>query len=186
MRVQWSHCVLKVRDIEAMTQFYCDALGFEVADRGVVRGDTDIVFLSGSSTDHHQLGLMSGRSDVDDGSLDHMALRVASVEDVQQMVEWVEADDRIEDGMPVTHGNAVSVYFKDPEGNGVEIFCDTPWHVPQPVVAGWNPGKCADEVLAGIEQKFGDTPGFTTIDDYQARQAVRFDEPTQNEGAIRS
>ena len=33
MQVQWSHSVLKVREIEAMTQFYCDALGFEVADR---------------------------------------------------------------------------------------------------------------------------------------------------------
>ena len=63
MQVQWSHSVLKVRDIEAMTQFYCDALGFEVADRGTVGADAEIVFLSGSSRDHHQLGLMTGRSD---------------------------------------------------------------------------------------------------------------------------
>lgn len=176
MRVQWSHCVLKVRDIEAMAQFYCDALGFEIADRGVVRGDTEIVFLSGSSTDHHQLGLMSGRSGHEGGSLDHMALRVESVEDVQAMVAWVENDDRVGSGMPVTHGNALSVYFSDPEGNGIEIFCDTPWHVPQPVVARWDPGESADEVLAGIEQRFRDTPGFSAMVDYQAGQAVRFNE----------
>ena len=34
MKVSWSHCVLKVRDIEAMAQFYCDAFGWEIADRG--------------------------------------------------------------------------------------------------------------------------------------------------------
>ena len=34
MKVSWSHCVLKVRDIEAMTQFYCDTMGWVVADRG--------------------------------------------------------------------------------------------------------------------------------------------------------
>ena len=33
---------------------------------------------------------------------------------------------------PVTHGNALSVYFLDPEGNRVELLIDTPWYVPQP------------------------------------------------------
>jgi carbon-monoxide dehydrogenase large subunit len=32
----------------------------------------------------------------------------------------------------VTHGNAVSVYFLDPEGNRIELFFDTPWYVTQP------------------------------------------------------
>ena len=34
---------------------------------------------------------------------------------------------------PVSHGNALSVYFKDPEGNRIELFVDTPWYVEQPV-----------------------------------------------------
>lgn len=176
MQVHWSHSVLKVRDIEAMTQFYCDALGFEVADRGTVGADTEIVFLSGSSRDHHQLGLMTGRSDGDQGSLDHMAFRVGSLDDVKQMIEWVAADERIGDGAPVTHGNAVSVYFADPEGNGIEIFCDTPWHVPQPVVRGWDPGKSSDQVLAGVHEKFGENPGVMAMDEYRAQRAEHFGE----------
>lgn len=176
MKVSWSHCVLKVRDLEAMVAFYCDALGFVEADRGELGPGKEIVFLSGSSTDHHQLGLMTGRSDDDTSSLDHNAFRVDSVEDVQSMVEWINADDRIGDGFPVTHGNAISVYFSDPEGNGIEIFADTPWHVAQPQVRGWNPAKSADDVLAGVKSQFEDAEGFSPMDQYRASQAAAFGE----------
>ena len=159
-----------------MISFYCDALGFELADRGTLGPDREIAFLSGSSSDHHQLGLMTGRSDDDTTSLDHNAFRVDSVQDVQTMVNWVAADDRIGDGFPVTHGNAVSVYFNDPEGNGIEIFCDTPWHVAQPQVSGWDPGQSADEVLANVKSHFESKDGFAPIEEYQAAQAARFGE----------
>jgi hypothetical protein len=39
-------------------------------------------------------------------------------------------------GLPVdavSHGTSWSVYFRDPEGNRLELFADTPWHVAQPV-----------------------------------------------------
>lgn len=176
MKVSWSHCVLKVRDLDAMVAFYCDALGFVEADRGELGPDQPIVFLSGSSTDHHQLGLMTGRPDGDGGSLDHNAFRVDSVEDVQAMVEWVSADERIGDGFPVTHGNAISVYFSDPEGNGIEIFADTPWHVTQPQIKGWDPGKSADEILASVKSRFEDADGFAPMQEYRAAQAEAFGE----------
>ena len=37
----------------------------------------------------------------------------------------------------MSHGNTLSIYFNDPEGNGLEVFWDTPWHVAQPKA---NPG----------------------------------------------
>lgn len=176
MNVRWSHCVLKVRDLDAMVKFYCDALGFKLADQGDLGRSTSIAFLSGTSSDHHQLGLMTGRSEDDTTSLDHNAFRVDSVEDVQAMVAWVNNDDRIGDGFPVTHGNAVSVYFKDPEGNGIEIFADTPWHVSQPQVSGWDPTQSSTDVLAAIESEYADKDGFSPMADYQAAQAEVFGE----------
>lgn len=180
MNVSWSHCVLRVRDLEAMVQFYCDALGFKVADRGGLGPEAEIVFLSGSSSDHHQMGLMTGRGDEETGSLDHNAFRVDSVDDVKHMVDWVAADDRIGDGFPVTHGNAVSVYFSDPEGNGIEIFCDTPWHVQQPQVNRWDPSKSADEVLADVQSRYAEAPGFMPMEQYRAQQAELLGETTQS------
>ena len=176
MNVSWSHCVLKVRDLDAMAAFYCEAFGWEVADRGKVGKNTEIAFLTGSSTDHHQMGLMSGRSDDDGGSLDHNAFRVEKLEDVIAMVEWVNADDRIGDGFPVTHGNAVSVYFNDPEGNGVEIFCDTPWHVEQPQIGGWDPTASVADILAKVEADFESADEFRSMDEYRADRAAHFGE----------
>jgi catechol 2,3-dioxygenase len=31
-----------------------------------------------------------------------------------------------------SHGNSWSIYFRDPEGNIVEMYCGTPWQVHQP------------------------------------------------------
>ena len=176
MNIRWSHCVLKVRDIDAMADFYCDAFGFRVADRGDLGPGKRIAFLSGSSTDHHQLGLLEGRGDDDTTSLDHNAFRVDSIDDVRAMVEWVQADSRIGDGFPVTHGNAVSVYFADPEGNGIEIFADTPWHVEQPQVGRWDPSQSVEDVLADVESRFADRAGFAPMEQYRAAQADAFGE----------
>jgi catechol-2,3-dioxygenase len=176
MKVSWSHCVLKVRDLDAMVGFYCDALGFAVADRGEVAPERRIAFLSGSSSDHHQFGSLEGRGDGEATSLEHNAFRVDSIEDVQAMIDWVASDERVGDGFPVTHGNAVSVYFKDPEGNGIEIFADTPWHVQQPQARGWDPSLAPADVLATVESQFADQPEFGPMEDYRAVQAEAFGE----------
>ncbi|MDJ0768954.1 MAG: VOC family protein [Ilumatobacter sp.] len=176
MNVRWSHCVLRVRDLDAMADFYCDALGFRVADRGEVGRSTEIVFLSGSSTDHHQLALMQGRTSVEAGSLDHNAFRVDSIDDVKAVHDWVAADDRVGPGFPVTHGNAVSVYFADPEGNGIEVFCDTPWHVRQPQISSWDPTLSADEVLSAVRAEFEAVDGFMPMEQYREQQAEAFGE----------
>ena len=53
---------------------------------------------------------------------------------------------------PVTHGNALSVYFLDPEGNRVEFLIDTPWHVPQPYRIPVDLSLPDEELWASIEQ----------------------------------
>ena len=175
MTIRWSHAVLRVKDLDAMVEFYCDAFGFRVADLGEVGPGVRIAFLSGSSSDHHQLGLLEGRVD-DSSNLEHNAFRVDSLADVLDMHARMDADERVNGVAPITHGNAVSVYFADPEGNGIEIFCDTPWHVEQPVIAGWDPSMTADEVLADVEARFKDSPGFMPMDEYRSQQAAVFGE----------
>ena len=178
MQLQWSHCVLKVRDLDAMISFYCDTLGFRVADSGTINlgTETALAFLSGSSSDHHQLALTEGRGPEDATSLEHNAFRAESIADVRTMLDRVTADDRVSFVMPLTHGNAVSVYFADPEGNGVEVFCDTAWHVPQPQAEPWDPALSDDEVLASVEANFSGRPGVMPMEQYRAQQAAVFGE----------
>ena len=177
MKVQWSHSVIRVRDLEAMVSFYTDTFGFEVADRGLLGPEgPKIVFLSGSPTDHHQIAFSPTRSEDEASSLDHMAFRVDSVSEVRDAFERVSADERASGVMPLTHGNAISVYFHDPEKNGIEIFCDTPWHVKQPQLKKWDPTLSDEEVLAYVEKKFRDADEFKPMEEYRAERARHFDE----------
>ena len=179
MKISWSHCVLKVRDVEAMISFYEDVFGFVVADRGPLPGppgSPEIVFMSGSSSDHHQLAFTVSRGDEEATSLDHNAFRVGSIADVKEMIDRVSKDPRVKSYMPLTHGNAISVYFSDPEGNGVEVFWDSPWHVKQPAVQGWDPSMSDEEVLADVEAKFRDNSEFRPMQDYRAAKAKEFGE----------
>ena len=176
MKVSWSHCVLKVRDVEAMAQFYCDAFGWEIADRGGIGEEQEIVFLTGSSSDHHQMALTNTRKDGDGGSLDHNAFRVESVADVKDVLDRMSADERVRYAVPVTHGNAVSVYFADPEGNGIEVFCDTPWHVRQPIVGKWDPAESDQAILERIRAEYAPADEFMPMGDYRAERAAHFGE----------
>ncbi len=171
MTLQWSHAVMYVRDLDAMLDFYTKILGFEVTDRGSVGppGAPEIVFLSQVETDHHQLAFLPVRQgDAPPNTINHMAFRTGCLADVPEMAERLEKDGRATELKPITHGNAWSVYFKDPEGNGVEIFCDTPWHVRQPQARPLKLTMSDEELHAWTRAEFEPEPGFGPIGEFYA------------------
>ena len=52
----------------------------------------------------------------------------------------------------ISHGNAWSMYFKDPEGNRIELFVDTPWYVKQPLRIPMDMRLPDDELWAWAER----------------------------------
>lgn len=177
MKLQWSHAVVRVRDLDTMVAFYRDVLGLTVSDRGPLGpGRPEIVFLSGNSSDHHQIAFVPVRGPEDASSLEHMAFRVDTLAEVKLYLERIKAADHAPKFRPVTHGNAISVYSFDPEGNGVEVFVDTPWHVRQPQGEPWDPSQSDEEILAGVRERFASEPEFMPMEDYRAQQAARFGE----------
>lgn len=178
MKLRWSHAVIYVRDLEAMIAFYRDVLGFQVSDRGPLDpgGGLEIVFLSQVGSDHHQIAFLPVRGDGPSTTLDHMAFRVDELADVKAMAERLRTDGRASDIAPVTHGNAWSVYFKDPEGNGLEVFCDSPFHVRQPQVAPWDLATSEDELRRQTEERFGAEPDFKSMDEFLAEHRRRHGE----------
>ena len=168
-----------------MLDFYTGVLGFQITDRGPL-GDPkgpEIVFMSQVDTDHHQLAFLPVRKgDEPPNSVNHFAFRVDNLNEIKAMNERLIADGRASDINPLTHGNAWSVYFSDPEGNGIEIFCDSPWHVAQPHVRPWDIDKPNDEVVAATRAEFQNEPGFGPIDDFYAeRRAALIDAGVQSE-----
>ncbi len=77
---------------------------------------------------------------------------------------------------PVNHGNAWSVYFQDPEGNTIEVFCDSPFHVRQPQLHPRDPALEEDELCRATEREFSSEPDFSTMADFWEAQRRRFGE----------
>src|SRR5258705_6761271 len=126
-----SHVGLYVHDVRKMIDFYTKVLGFVVSDGAE---DGRITFLSRNPSDHHQVVLVRGRTtDTEVPMVQQVSFNVGNLANVQRAFRKIR-DAGCEGISPICHGNAWSVYFQDPEGNRIEMFCDTPWYVPQPGV----------------------------------------------------
>ncbi|MFQ5974429.1 MAG: VOC family protein, partial [Alphaproteobacteria bacterium] len=128
MRIGLSHFELKVRDMARMEDFYTRVLDFVVTDRNPPNAHP-MVFLSADPGEHHQIVLTgAGDGEFRAGSLDHLAFRVDGLGALRQKHALLGNDlDRSVE--TVSHGTTWSIYFRDPEGNRLELFADTPWYV---------------------------------------------------------
>ena len=70
-------------------------------------------------------------------------------------IKWTCAPERITD-----HGNAWAFYFRDPEGNPVEMYCDTPFYTPQPCGEPLDLDQSNDEILRRTEAMCRSRPRF--------------------------
>lgn len=172
LRLEVAHSVLHVHDVERMIAFYCDVLGFEVTDRGPL-GRNEIVFLSQTATHHHQVAFVTGRGEPErSNSTHHTAYRSAgTLADLRALLERLQADPAVERIMPLTHGNAWSIYFDDPEHNGIEVFIDTPWHVQQPQGKPFDLSRTDEEILAATREAFAAEPGFGDLGSFYRDRA---------------
>ena len=83
--LNFSHVGIWVTDLEAMREFYTDVLGFVMTDRGPI-GDTELVFLSQSPGDHHQIVLAKGRpADLGFTTINQISFKLDSLETLQTM-----------------------------------------------------------------------------------------------------
>jgi catechol 2,3-dioxygenase len=167
MKLHWSHAVINARNLDEMLDFYTSVMGFTVTDRGPMGppGAPEIVFMSNSSDEHHQIAMAGQRDDSPSTSLNHLAFRVETFAEVKEMSQRLQ--DRKVDILPLSHGNTLSVYFSDPEKNGIEVFWDTPWHVDQPQGVVWDTSLDEAAALEFVEEAFKDEPSFVRREDCQ-------------------
>ena len=175
--IAFSHIGIYVADQALMEDFYTRVFGFTVTDRGRLdtpRGPVDLVFLSRDPDEHHQLVLASGRPrDLPFNVINQLSFRVDGLPGLRAAHARIAADPRVTDIAPVTHGNAVSVYFRDPEGNRIELFFDTPWYVTQPLREPIDLALPDDVLMAQIGAHARRLPGFRTRAEWRAEMARR-------------
>jgi catechol 2,3-dioxygenase len=123
------HVHLRIADLERATAFYRDLLGFGVTIYGPDHGLAAAFLAAGDY--HHHIGLNTWLSE--DGTppppghtgLHHLAIvypdERALAEAVERLLSSGYPLDSAED-----HGATLSVYLRDPDGNGIELYFDRP------------------------------------------------------------
>jgi catechol 2,3-dioxygenase len=167
----FSHMGFYVRDLERMARFYKGVLCFTETDRGDL-GPVQLVFLSRDPAEHHQLVLASGRpADLNFSVINQISFRVPDLATLRIVLARALADGGASDIQPATHGNAISVYLRDPEGNRIEVFMDTPWYCEQPLREPINLDWPDEEILARAEAMARSRPKFQPRAQWQASMA---------------
>ncbi len=170
--LRFSHVGLYVVDMARMVDFYGRLLGFTVTDRGRL-GEALLTFLSRDPREHHQIVLVEGRPpDLTGRLVNQISFRVDDLESLQRFYRRLR-EAGAADLLPITHGNAWSIYFRDPEGNRIEVFTDTEWHVTQPVREPLDLDRPAAEIRRETEAFCRALPGFRPMATWRAELARR-------------
>lgn len=155
----FSHFGFFVSDLSAVAGFYKQALGFTQTDSGRL-GTMEIVFLSRSPEDHHQIVLMSGRPQpLAFNVINQISLKVPDLRALRKYHDRLLAHGAT-DMQPVTHGNAISIYCRDPEGNRLELYMDTAWYCEQPLREPLDFSRSDEEILAQSDAIARRSPRF--------------------------
>jgi catechol-2,3-dioxygenase len=118
------HVVLKARDLAQIEKFYTEVLGFEVVMR--LKRPRGVFFTLGEQ--HHDLAVLEVSAEADEPKddqvgLHHVALQVESFAALKDSYRTLKSH-----GIPIVravdHGITKSIYFCDPAGNRLELYCD--------------------------------------------------------------
>jgi len=69
----------------------------------------------------------------------------------------------------VNHGMAWSLYFLDPEGNRIELFTNSPWHVQQPISDQLNLNLSDQVIVQTTKDKYYNYAGFQNRSEWQKK-----------------
>ena len=118
---RFAHAVLKTNNLEAMRAWYATVLGAET-----MFANERIVFIT-YDNEHHRIAFVK-RPDLkppvkNTVGLDHIAYAYDSLADLVGAYERLKAAG-ITPRLTVNHGLTTSMYYEDPDGNGVELQVD--------------------------------------------------------------
>jgi catechol 2,3-dioxygenase-like lactoylglutathione lyase family enzyme len=147
------HVGIRCFDVDVQVDFYTRILGLTVTDHDPIFG----YFLSARpEQEHHELLLAKGRDVPIEGQLvQQISFRCARLDDVVGFYRRLKAAGTKID-MIVSHGNAVGVYFFDPEGNRGEVYWQTGFAAKQPFLERidieTDAERLLDEIRASVDR----------------------------------
>jgi catechol 2,3-dioxygenase len=152
------HLVLRAKDMQRSRQFFEQVLGLPV----VAVNERGMVFFSTNRKDnHHMLALMPAQESAampmpDQVGMHHVSFELGSFAELQDAWRTLKKHEVAIDHT-VYHGITKSIYFFDPDGNRLELYCNVPEEeyrksAPQPYSRY---GAIEDELEGKVPQREG-------------------------------
>jgi len=145
------HVGIHAFDIDKERAFYEDVLGLQVTDQNSEMG---MVFMSSRpDEEHHEFLICGGRNVADKDALllQQVSFRCNSLDDIIGYYQRFK-ENNVQFDMIVSHGNAVGLYFRDPEGNRCEVYWPTGLKARQPYLEMVNLDEDPAEIMRKIKQ----------------------------------
>ena len=134
-------------------------------------GPVDLLFLSRDPDEHHQIVLISGRPEsLSFNVINQISLRADSLAALKAMHARV-AQEKTSEIAPLAHGNSLSIYVRDPEGNRLELYFELPWYVEQPMRVPVDLRASDEEIMATAERHARSLPGFKARSEWRLAMA---------------
>ncbi len=137
------HVHLKVSNLKIAEEFYTKLLGFKMSERV-----GNYVFLTFGKK-HHDLALQeitnAEKPNENTIGLYHFAIEVENAKELAKL--YFKLKRKGISISPIDHGISKTLYFSDPDGNGIEVYVDTrnigkKWKglsklIPEKELRGW-------------------------------------------------
>lgn len=147
------HVGIFVNDLETMTHFYTEVLDFTITDGSLEEG---LIFLSSRPDfEHHMLLLVPGRTSRNEKWIQQISFAVDSLSAVLNYRARL-ADYGATIDSELSHGNAVGLYFYDPEGNRIEVYWKSGLDAPQPFIVPIDLTADEEQVLRQLAESISD------------------------------
>jgi catechol-2,3-dioxygenase len=140
------HVGIYAQDLPTMRDFYTRVVGLQIADEA-----PNAVFMSSDpDREHHEFVLFAGTPE-QKTCVQQISFSCEKLEDIVQYYNRFK-DNNVRFRSVTSHGNAVGLYFFDPEDNVCEVYWTTPWKAHQPYGVAVDLTQDLDEVKRLIQE----------------------------------
>lgn len=140
------HVGIWARDFEKVRDFYANVLGLHVSDQ-----TPNVAFMtSDPQREHHEFAVFRATKPEQHTSVQQISFSCERLEDVVEYYRRFK-EHGVRFSRVTSHGNAVGLYFYDPEDNHCEVYWTTPFEARQPYGVAIDINRPVQEILAEVE-----------------------------------